>query len=412
MLLTLGISHKTAPIEIREKLAFSQENMISALQLVQQLPLQEVALLSTCNRTEFYFKSAEKEAFAPLIHWWQNYQGVSFDINPYLYSLNNEQAVKHVMRVASGLDSMVIGESQILGQLKVALKCATQIGTIGKQLSRLFQSSFSVAKKIRASTGICAHPISIAFAAATLSRQIFSDLSKATVLLIGAGENIERVLRHLLNQRIKRLIIVNRTLKPAQELAERYSAQACDLSGLIDGLKEADIVISSIGSTMPVITAALLQEALAPCKRRPIFMVDLGVPRNIDPKVTLNEDVYLYTIDDLQNIVEANLKNRYLAVAQAELLINQAANAYMHWMGVQQKMQSVLALRAKAEEIKVHTLKNALRQLEKGGDPKQIVTQSIHQLTQRLMHHPTVNLRKILLKEEKFIIAKELFNIE
>ncbi|MGE3318059.1 MAG: glutamyl-tRNA reductase [Candidatus Berkiella sp.] len=415
MLLTLGISHKTAPIDVREKLAFTQENIPRALEaLFSEVALEEVALLSTCNRTEFYCSTADhpSASLAQLQTWWKNYLALSFDMNPYLYTYSESHAVRHVMRLACGLDSMVIGEPQILGQLKTAYQTATKTGFVGKSLSRLFQTSFSVAKKIRTSTGIAAHPVSVAYAATTLAKQIFTDLSKATVVLIGAGENIELTLQHLQAKEVKRIIVANRTLSHAQALAERYKVMAVGLDDLAWCLEQADIVISAIASPKPVVTVTKMENAFAG-KRRPLFMVDLGVPRNIDPTLGDNEDIYLYTVDDLEGYVNENLKTRQKAALEAEVLINHASNAYMEWMLAQTQLTTVRQLRLKVQDIKNIALNAAIGQLRKGEDPEQVLTQFAHQLTQKLLHQPTIQLRQASLAqlEEKITVVKELFDL-
>lgn len=417
MLLTLGVSHKTAPIEVREKLAFSPARIPHALKLVAQAAgLQEVALLSTCNRTEFYFSTPEAQLapFEQVCHWWQQYLAPAFDLKPYLYALSDHSTVQHVMRLASGLESMVIGEPQILGQLKTAFRLAHQEGMVGKRLSRLFQSSFSVAKKVRHTTGINQHPVSMAFAAVALARQIFSHLADSTVVLLGAGENIELTLQHLLSKDVKHCYVVNRTLSHAQQLAQRYAVKALPLTELTQALKQADIVISSVDCVEPLITPKEMEEVFATTKRRPIFMVDLGVPRNIDAKLAAHEDIYLYTVDDLEGIIKENLKYRQIAATQGQEMIAQACQAYMKWMYSQQKTQTVRALRYQAEKIKNAALQNALRQLQKGRQPQEVLHHLAHCLTQKILHHPTIELRKASLDDaqEKIKVAKELFNIE
>ena len=416
MLLTLGISHKTAPIDVREKLAFTQENIPLALEaLYGEVALEEVALLSTCNRTEFYCSTADNLHISLLQvqSWWKNYLAPQFDLKPYLYTFSEENAVKHVMRLACGLDSMVIGEPQILGQLKTAYHTATKTGFVGKTLSRLFQTSFSVAKKIRTCTGISSHPVSVAYAATTLAKQIFSDLSKATVVLIGAGENIELTLQHLVAKQVKRIIIANRTLGHAKALAERYQAIGVGLDELPWCLQQADIVISAIASPKPVVTALQVEQAFASCKRRPLFMVDLGVPRNIDPTLSDNEDIYLYTVDDLEGYVNENLKTRQKAAVEAEVLITDASNTYMEWMLAQAQLSTVRQLRLKVQDIKNATLSSAIRQLRIGEEPEKVLSQCAHQLTQKILHQPTIQLRRasLLQSDETITVIKELFDL-
>ena len=345
--------------------------------------------------------------------WWKNYLAPQFDLKPYLYTFSEENAVKHVMRLACGLDSMVIGEPQILGQLKTAYHTATKTGFVGKTLSRLFQTSFSVAKKIRTCTGISSHPVSVAYAATTLAKQIFSDLSKATVVLIGAGENIELTLQHLVAKQVKRIIIANRTLGHAKALAERYQAIGVGLDELPWCLQQADIVISAIASPKPVVTALQVEQAFASCKRRPLFMVDLGVPRNIDPTLSDNEDIYLYTVDDLEGYVNENLKTRQKAAVEAEVLITDASNTYMEWMLAQAQLSTVRQLRLKVQDIKNATLSSAIRQLRIGEEPEKVLSQFAHQLTQKILHQPTIQLRRasLLQSDETITVIKELFDL-
>ncbi|HRE30504.1 MAG TPA: glutamyl-tRNA reductase, partial [Candidatus Berkiella sp.] len=269
----------------------------------------------------------------------------------------------------------------------------------------------SVAKKIRTQTGIASHPVSIAYAATTLARQIFCDLSQATVVLIGAGENIELTLQHLLAKQVKRIIIANRTVSHAKALAERYGAMAVGLNELGWCLQQADIVISSIASPKPVVTKTHVEQAFT--KRRPLFMVDLGVPRNIEPDLAHSEDIYLYTVDDLQGYVNENLKTRQNAAKDAEVLIAHASGAYMEWMSAQAQLATVRQLRLKAQDIKNRALSAAINRLRRGEAPEKVLTQFAHQLTQKLLHQPTVQLRQASLEqsEEKITVVKELFDL-
>lgn len=416
VLLTVGVSHKTAPIEVREKLAFSQEHIPNALRtLVDTLALEEVALLSTCNRTEFYCSApADITPIKQVLNWWQQQSASAFDVNPYLYAFSDEKAATHMMRVASGLDSMMMGEPQILGQLKMAYQTASQMGMVGKRLSRLFQTSFSVAKKVRSQTTIARYPVSVAYAAVTLAKQIFSDLSQASIMLIGAGNNVELTLQHLTTKAVKRIYIVNRTLAHAENLANKYGGVALPLDNFSHVLAEVDIIISSIDCAKPFLTQAHVDQAFLGRKRRPVFMVDLGVPRNIDAAVGQNEDIYLYTIDDLQGIVNENLKLRQEAAIEAEEVILAASVDYMRWMDSEQQLYTVRALRSKAHSIKNETLKNAQKLLEKGEDPHKVLEHFAHQLTQKLLHQPTIGLKKTSLNKshDKIDLVRELFNIE
>lgn len=393
MLLTLGISHKTTPIAIREKLAFSPDYIPMALQTLKgNSQIQEIALLSTCNRTEIYCQAPSPLVADELLSWWQQTQQTTFDPNPYWYLYSDRQAVKHMMRVASGLDSMLLGEPQILGQLKVAYQMAQQMGTLGKQLSRWFQMSFSVAKRIRTHTDIAKHPISMAYAAVTLAKQIFSDLSKSNVLLIGAGENIELILQHLQAKDVSQLSVMNRTLERAQLLADKAHCKAYPMTSLGILLQEADIVISAINTPTPIITPDMMLPLLKQ-KRRPLLMIDLGVPRNIDPLIGQHEDIYLYSVDDLQHRMTENLKSREVAALEAEGIIESASQAFEVWMASQNNHHLISQLRTKADQIRHETLQQALKELDKGKDPKAVLTHFAHRLTQKLIHQPTVTLR-------------------
>lgn len=415
VLLTLGISHKTAPIAVREKLAFSPERIPMALKaLKDQSQIQEIALLSTCNRTEIYCHAPDgvltphsPSVVQSLMSWWQGYQQTDFDTEPYWYFYSDRQAVKHMMRVASGLDSMLLGEPQILGQLKLAYQMAHQEGTLGKQLSRWFQMSFSVAKRIRTQTEIAKHPISMAYAAVNLAKQIFADLSKSHVLLVGAGENIELILQHLQAKEVSQLSVVNRTLEKAQQLADKAQCRAYPLSQLESLLAQADIVITSINAQSPIIEEQQILPILKQ-KRRPLLMIDLGVPRNIDPLLGQHEDIYLYSVDDLQHRMTENLKSRESAAQKAEGIIDSASIAFEHWIASQTNHRLISQLRKSADQIRHQTLQSALKELEKGKDPQVVLTQFAHRLTQKLIHQPTVALRTDLPLERREMAAMEI----
>lgn len=394
VLLTLGISHKTAPIAIREKLAFSPERIPLALEALKaNTQIQEIALLSTCNRTEIYCQAPSPRVADALLTWWQDFHQTTFDTEPYWYRYADRQAVKHMMRVACGLDSMLLGEPQILGQLKTAYQMAHQMGTLGKQLSRWFQMSFSVAKRIRTQTDIAKHPVSLAYAAVNLAKRIFTDLRQSHVILIGAGENIELILAHLQAKEVSQLSVFNRTVERAERLAEKTQCQAYPLSCLMDHLKDADIIISAINSDMPILGP---QEVLPHLKgkRRPLLMIDLGVPRNIDPALGEHEDIYLYSVDDLQHQMHENLKSRESAAQKAEGIIESASEAFEIWMASQHKHRQIGELRKNADAIRHHALQGALKELDQGKDPKVVLTHFAHRLTQKLIHQPTMTLRQ------------------
>ncbi|MDX1519875.1 MAG: glutamyl-tRNA reductase, partial [Gammaproteobacteria bacterium] len=318
-ILAYGLNHATAPLELREQVAFARENLDDALHDLTGIGgVREAAILSTCNRTEVYCSLDARDDQRP-VHWLSDFHGIHHDdIRPYLYAHPDANAVKHVLRVASGLDSMVLGEPQVLGQLKEAYQLALNSGSIGKLLNRLFQHTFHVAKEIRSNTAIGSHPVSVAFAAARLAQQIFGDLGEQTALLIGAGETIELVARHLHENGLKKMIIANRTVERSRKLADEFSAYAIALSGIPDHLAEADIIITSTASQLPILGKGAVESAIKQRKHKPVFMVDIAVPRDIEPEVGELDDIYLYSVDDLKDVIRENMHNRKQAALQAE----------------------------------------------------------------------------------------------
>ena len=321
-LLTFGLNHRTAPLVLREKAAFTPEQLSGALRsLAGSAKLSETAILSTCNRTEIYCHQPTSITDR-VFNWLCDYGGLSrADLQGSIYTLSNERTVQHAFRVASGLDSMVLGEPQILGQMKQAFSTAHNAGTTGKILNRLFQQTFQVAKQVRTDTSIGSNPVSIAFAAVDLARHIFARLSDQTVLLIGAGETNELVARHLLANSVQRMIIANRSLSRAQSLAARVAGEAINIADIPERLPQADIVVTSTASRLPLLGKGAIERALRVRRRRPMFLIDLAVPRNIEPEVSELKDVFLYTVDDLQSIVENNRANRQEAATEAEKII-------------------------------------------------------------------------------------------
>ncbi len=329
-LLAFGLNHSTAPLEIREKVVFETDILADALQDLGQLHgVQEAAILSTCNRTEIYCSLDEPNRHHA-IEWFHDYHGLpKTELQPFLYNHPDESAVKHMLRVASGLDSMVLGEPQVLGQLKSAYQAALESGSLGKLLRQLFQHSFMVAKQVRSNTAIGSHPVSVAYAAVRLAQQIFSDLSKQTALLIGAGETIELAARHLHNAGLKRMIIANRTLERSQHLATEFSAYAIALSDIPQHLDEADIIISSTASQLPILGKGAIETAIVKRKHRPVFIVDIAVPRDVEAETGELEDVYLYTVDDLKDVIDENMRSRKEAAVQAEEIIEAQVLQFM-----------------------------------------------------------------------------------
>lgn len=394
-LLAFGINHKTAPVEIREKVAFAPEKLSAALQeLTQQTPINEAAILSTCNRTELYC-GLDDDNLQALIDWFSHYHHLSAEaVKPYIYTHTDVEAVQHILRVASGLDSLVLGEPQILGQIKDAYSLANEAGTLGQQLNRLFQHTFAVAKQVRTDTAIGASAVSVAFAAVSLAKQIFADLSEHTALLIGAGETIELVARHLSDQQVSKIIVANRTVERAQVLAKQFGAEAIALADMPDRLVEADIIISSTASQLPILGKGAVERALKKRKHRPMFMVDIAVPRDIEPEVSEFNDVYLYTVDDLQDVIEENLKSRQEAAEQAEEIILLQTEHFMGWLRSLEAVDSIVQYRSQAEQLRDEALVQAQRQLASGKDANEVMAELARTLTNKLIHTPTSQMKQ------------------
>lgn len=393
-LLALGLNHRTAPVVVREQVAFTPERVSPALRdLLSQGGAHEAAILSTCNRTELYCDLPQPDG-ARIEEWLGDYHLLSrTELQPYLYRHIERHAVRHILRVASGLDSMILGEPQILGQVKAAYQAANGAGALGSRLERLFQHAFAVAKQVRAGTGIGSHPVSVAFAAIRLARQIFADLSRCTALLIGAGDTIALLLRHLHDGGVKHLTVANRTLERASALAAPFGGCAIALEEIPAHLGEADIVIAATASPGILLEAAQIRAGLKQ-RRRPIFMVDLAVPRDIDPAAAALDDVYLYTVDDLQGLIQENLRARAAAAEQAEAIIDHQTNQFMAWLRSQDSAATIQALRQQAEAIRDQALARARRQLAQGQDPTATLELLAHLLTNKLMHAPCVGLRE------------------
>ena len=394
-LLALGINHKTAPVGIREQVAFSPARLPEALQELRAAgSVAEAAILSTCNRTELYCGLEQLNA-TRIIQWLSDYHSLpTQELQPYLYQHPDYQAVRHMLRVAAGLDSMVLGEPQILGQIKSAYQVATEAGTLGTQLDRLFQHTFSVAKQVRTDTTIGQSPVSVAFAAVSLSRQIFADLDARTALLVGAGETIELVARHLRDNGIGRIVVANRTLERARLLTTRFQGYAITLDEIPNHIAEADIVISSTGSPSIILDYELIKRSVRQRRHRPVFMVDIAVPRDIDPKVSKLDDVYLYTVDDLQDIIQDNVRSRQAAALQAEEIVTVQTEQFMAWLRTQAGVANIRSLRMKAESVRDETLERARRQLRQGRDTEEVLNYLAQTLTNKLLHAPSTGLRE------------------
>jgi glutamyl-tRNA reductase len=411
-LIALGLNHQTAPLALREKVALDAAGLPEALaSLAAEEGVEEAALLSTCNRTEVYAQVAEGQE-AVLANWLARHHGLDpATLDGYLYCHSEGDAVRHLFRVATGLDSMVLGEPQILGQVKEAWHAARAAHSLRNPLDRLFQQTFSVAKRVRTDTRVGAHPVSVAFAAVRLARQVFARLEDATVLLVGAGDTIELAARHLVDAKVQRLLVANRTLEHAQTLASRHGGVALPLSELTRHLPEADIVISATASRLPVLEKAQVAAALKQRRRRPMFLLDLAVPRDIAADVAELADVYLYTVDDLEQVIEGNKASRREAAQQAEAIIDMQVEHFLAWWRAQDRQDALKQLRADGVSARDQALAKAQEQLASGENPEQVLQRLAHQLTNRLLHAPTTALRQAALDGDTELLraAERLF---
>jgi glutamyl-tRNA reductase len=413
--IALGLNHHTAPLELREKVAFAPENIASALsELVREPGVNEALILSTCNRTELYVEVESGSEVVPQRWLFAHHQLSQGRPDEFLYSHSGNDAVRHLFRVATGLDSMVLGEPQILGQVKDAYQAARAAGTLRAPMERLLQQTFAVAKRVRTDTRIGANPVSVAFTAVRLAEKLFADLSQASVLLIGAGETIELAARHLAESRVRRLIVANRTLENAQALAGQFSAYAIALSDLPQHLAEADIVISSTASREPVLTRRMVEDAIQARRRRPMFLVDIAVPRDIEPAVAEIEDVFLYTIDDLRQVIDENLRTRMAAAREAEALIDLQVEHYFAWRQALHAQNPLGEMRRDAETHRDAVLARARQLLANGRDPEQALEFLANTLTNKLMHAPSANLRAAAMRGDAELLraAKRLFDAD
>jgi glutamyl-tRNA reductase len=401
-LLSLGINHQTAPVDIREKIAFSPEQLSGALLELQKIPtVNESVIVSTCNRTEIYCDVAD-DSLRAIADWLSSFHHMSDDsLTPYLYQHTDHEVARHLFRVASGLDSMVLGEPQILGQLKTSYDQARVGNSVNTILDRLFQHSFSVAKRVRTDTEIGSHPVSVAFSAVNLSKQIFGDLGQQRALLIGAGETIELVARHLKSQGVQSIVIANRSLEKAQMLAQSLGATATSISAVPEQLVNADIVISSTASQLPILGKGATEAALKRRRHRPIFMVDLAVPRDIESQVGDLEDVYLYTVDDLKNVVDKNIRHRELAATAAQEIINLEVTTFSQWLKTHQSADHIRQLRNQAETIKQQCIEKAMLQFEQDNDAKKALLTLANSLTNKMLHAPTLEMRKAINNDDQ-----------
>ncbi|NBM54822.1 glutamyl-tRNA reductase [Proteus vulgaris] len=396
-LLALGINHKTAPVALREKVSFSPDTMGDALNnLLQQPAVRGGVVLSTCNRTELYLSMEDKEnSHEQLIRWLCQYHQIEpSELKNSVYWHQDNQAVSHLMRVASGLDSLVLGEPQILGQVKKAFADSQNYDSLSSELERLFQKSFSVAKRVRTETQIGANAVSVAFAACTLARQIFESLSSLTILLVGAGETIELVARHLREHQVEKIIIANRTKERAQRLANEVDADVITLSEIDECLSQADIVISSTASPLPIIGKGMVERALKKRRNQPMLLVDIAVPRDIEQDVEKLNNVYLYSVDDLEAIIQHNREQRQAAAIQAEHIVQQESGQFMDWLRAQGAVGAIREYRDSAEMLRAEMTEKAITLIQNGADAEKVIQQLSHQLMNRLIHTPTKSLQQ------------------
>jgi len=410
----LGLNHTTAPVEIREQVVFAGDDIDRALTGLLQLEnVAEAVVLSTCNRTEFYVDSTD-QGLQEMRSWLLNDQKLGAEVDSSLFTLSEEDAIGHLFKVACGLDSMVLGEPQILGQLKDAFRQAEQCGTVGTQLSGLFHHTFSVAKKVRTDTEIGSSPVSVAYAAVNLANQFFSGFSQHTALLIGAGVTIELVAKHLCSKGIGRLFIANRDIGRAQSLATQFDGFALPLSELEGTLPDADILISSTASTEPVVRLEQMKKAIRARKRKPVFAVDIAVPRDLEPGIGDLADVYLYTIDDLDKVIVAGQNSREEAAIDARRILEDETRRYLSIQRSKEVAPVITALRDHGDAIREQVLEQARRRLAKGADMDEVLEYVTSSLLKKILHQPSVRLREAGEKsEQEFIDAiSELFGLD
>ena len=387
-LVAIGINHKTATVDLREKVAFAPDRIHDAMKsLASHTQSGEAVIISTCNRTELYCNNGEE---ADVVQWLEEYHQLSHaDVEPCLYQFKDQEAVKHLMRVSAGLDSLILGEPQILGQVKQSFVKAKEAGTVAATMDRLFQNTFSVAKKIRTETEIGAAAVSVAFAAVSMAKHIFSSLSTTQVLLVGAGETIELVARHLKDNGVKTMVVANRTVSRAEAMCDEFGATAITLEQIPDFLPKADIVISSTASPLPILGKGMVEKALKQRRHQPMLLVDIAVPRDIEAEVADLDDAFLYTVDDLQSIIEQNMASRREAAEQAELIADDQAHLFMEWIRSLESVDSIREYRTQSMAIKDELVERAVNKLAQGGNSEQVLLELANKLTNKLIHAPT-----------------------
>ena len=405
-LLALGINHRTASVAVREQVAFSPAQLDTALAELRNLPqISEAAVLSTCNRTELYCvtDAAGEQA---VLNWLGRFHNLRVDeLTRCAYHYLDNDAARHLMRVAVGLDSMVLGEPQILGQLKDAYQQARESKGLGGELERLFQHTFAVAKQVRTETGIGKNPVSVAYAAVSMASRIFDDFSRSRALLIGAGETIELVARHLHEAGVRQLTVANRTRERAELVAGPLGGTAITLQEIPDALEHADIVISSTAAPLPILGKGMVERALKKRRHRPVFMVDIAVPRDIEPEVGELADVFLYTVDDLEEVIQENRRHRQVAADQAESLIEHGVGSWQHARRIRNGGELIRDYRQHGEALRDLSRDQALERLARGEDPAKVIERLAHQLTNRLLHQPTQAIRDAASEEHHELLS-------
>ncbi|MEH6383674.1 MAG: glutamyl-tRNA reductase [Colwellia sp.] len=417
-IVAVGINHKTAPVAVREKISFNPDNLSVALtELLGNVKCREAAILSTCNRTELYLVQEGDVSITQekVVRWLEQHHNVPASIiTPSLYWHTDQQAVNHMMRVACGLDSLVLGEPQILGQMKQAYSQAKAAGSMSLIMDRLFQRTFGVAKQVRTETEIGASAVSVAFASVNLAKHIFASLENVKVLLVGAGDTIELVAKHLYENKVGKITVANRTIARAEAMAGAIGADVITLAQIPDKMADADIVISSTGSTLPIIGKGMVEHALGKRKHRPIFMVDLAVPRDIEEQVGDLEDVFLYTVDDLQGIIAKNLANRRKEAVQAEAIVSTQSDVFMSWLRGLNTQDTVIDYRKQCLEYRDLLLEKALIQLQGNKSPEAILAELATKLTNKFMHAPTSAIQSAAQGGEldKLVYLRDIYNIK
>lgn len=406
--LTFGLNHVSAPVSVRERVSMPLEVLRPALDGLRSAfgsAVKEAAILSTCNRTEIYC-AAEPQVSAQLPAWMAEFNRLEAgSLSPHLYQYQQNEAVRHAFRVASGLDSMVLGEPQILGQMKEAVRAASEAGSLGTLLHQLFQRTFSVAKEVRSQTAIGAHSVSMAAAAVRLAERVFGDLSQASVLFIGAGEMIELCATHFAALTPKQLVVANRTLERGEQLASRFMAKTMRLSDLPERLADFDVIVSCTASSLPILGLGMVERATRLRRHRPMVMVDLAVPRDIESEVGRLGDVYLYTVDDLGRMVQSGTDARRAAVVQAEAIIETRVQNFMHWLQNREIVPAIMDLHQAADQVRLAELERARRMLARGESAEQVLEQLAHGLTQKYLHGPLAALNQSQDAEREQLLA-------